>query len=144
MSITYRFPATRPGKLYEGSASIFDQEEQDEVIGRIQGRSPGSKEEWWVAQALWRLEIPFIYQYEFFGGRSLRRGQVLDFLVLSKPTSTGIQVFGEYWHQGYLGSEDEFNLVRLEHELQGRVVVLWGEDLPNKEAAYEKVRGALL
>ena len=135
MSYTYRFPTVSRGKLHKPPGGLFDQEKDEEVIGTIQGRTPGSKEEWYVATALWRLGHSFIYQYEMFGGY-VRGGQFVDFLVVTTvPQSTFIQVFGKYWHEGELGSEDRFNLDRLENEGL-EVIVLWGADLPDKEAAY--------
>lgn len=138
----YRFPTARPGALHQPAGALFDQKKDKEQIGTIQGRTPGSKEEWWVAQALWRLKHSFIYQYEMFGGH-LRGGQFVDFLVVTTvPRSTFIQVFGKYWHSGQLGAEDSFNLTRLENEGL-EVVVLWGIDLPDADTAYTKVRNEI-
>jgi hypothetical protein len=136
MKYSYRFPVTKPGKLYKPPGGLFDQDEDKEQIGVIQGRTPGSKEEWWVALGLWKLKHTFIYQYQVFGGYGIRGGQIVDFLVVSTiPRSTFIQVFGGHWHSGLLGSEDQFKLAQLENE-GGDVVVLWGKDLPNADAAY--------
>lgn len=139
----YQFPTTRPGKLYKPQGGLFDQEKEREEIGLIQGRTPGSKEEWYVATALWRLKHSFIYQYEVFGGAGIRGGQIVDFLVVTTaPQSTFIQVFGEHWHSGELGGEDQFKLALLEQE-GSPVVVLWGKDLPDKETAYTVLRGKI-
>ena len=71
-----------------------------------------------------------------FGGYGIRGGQIVDFLVVSTaPQSTFIQVFGGHWHSGLLGSEDQFKLAQLENEA-GEVIVLWGKDLPDADAAY--------
>lgn len=135
MSYTYRFPTVRPGKLYKPPGGLFDQEKEEEKIGLIQGRTPGSKEEWWIALALWRLKHSFIYQYEMFGGY-MRGGQFVDFLVVTTvPRSTFIQFFGDHWHEGELGSEDQFKLAQLKNEGL-EVIVLWSSDLPDKETAY--------
>jgi len=131
----YRFPTTRPGALYKPPGGLFDQEKDEEQIGTIQGRTPGSREEWYVATALWRLGHTFIYQYEMFGG-DVRGGQYVDFLVVTTvPQSTFIQVYGEYWHSGELGSEDKFKLAQLENEGL-EVIVLWASDLPDSDTAY--------
>ena len=63
----YRFPTVRPGALHKPSGALFPQEKDEEKIGTIQGRTPDSKEEWWIALALWRLKHSFIYQYQVFG-----------------------------------------------------------------------------
>ncbi len=136
MNYKYRFPVIKPGKLYEPPDDLFDQEKEEDVVGLIQGKYPGSKEEWWVAVALWKLKHSFIYQYQMFGGYGIRGGQIVDFLVVTTvPQSTFIQVFGKYWHSGLLGSEDQFRLAQLENEA-GEIIVLWGKDLPNADAAY--------
>ncbi len=135
MRYTYRFPTTRPGALHKPPGGLFDQEKDEEAVGLIYGRTPGSKEEWYVAIALWRLKHSFIYQYEMFGG-DIRGGQFVDFFVVTTvPQSTYIQVFGKHWHSGELGSEDQFKLAQLENKGLP-VIVLWGSDLPDKEAAY--------
>ena len=118
-------------------------EEEEVVVQPIQGKMPNSKEEYYVALALYKLGHSFIYQYQVFGGRAIRGGQVLDFLVTTTvPRSTIIQVFGEYWHSGNMGSEDRFKLAELEHEFAGQadILVLWAKDLPNPDEAYTLLR----
>ena len=119
--------------------------EQEREIGTIQGLVPDSKEEWWVAKALWKLKHEFIYQYAYFGGY-IRGGQMLDFLVVTTaPLATVLDVKGEYWHRNEMTSEARFNLFQLEAALHGwaRLIVLWGKDLPNEEETYLKVRDVL-
>ena len=59
-----------------------------EQIGLVYGKKPGSKEEWWIALALWRWGWTFGYQVSFFGGRRLKGGQVVDFMVDTVPLRT--------------------------------------------------------
>ena len=125
------------------SSLLFEEKEPEVVVQPIQGQMPNSKEEYYVALALYRLGHSFIYQYQVFGGRAIRGGQVLDFLVTTTvPFSTIIQVFGEYWHSGEMGSEDRFKLAELEHEFAGQaeILVLWARDLPTPEETYTLLR----
>ncbi len=78
----------------------FKEPKDEEIIQPVQGQIPSSKEEYWVALALERLGIAFIYQYSISGGRSVRGGQVIDFLAYTVPLPTPIFVQGEYWHGG--------------------------------------------
>lgn len=44
-----------------------------------------------------RPGIEFIYQSPLFGGRTIRGGYVIDFLILDPP-DLAINVQGEFWH----------------------------------------------
>lgn len=118
----------------------------DEVIGTIQGQTPGSKEEWRVAQALEKMEIRYIYQYEILD-RYVRGGLVIDFLALTVPLSTPIEVYGEYWHRGELRSRDVQRIVQVDDHFRGQaqpLVVLFGKDLPDQDQADTTVRREIL
>lgn len=134
--IDYRFPTVKKARLRKPTFGQFEQEPEEEV-GLIQGRKPGSIQEWRVAKALWRLGLTFNYQASFFGGRMLRGGQILDFLVDTVPIKTALAVNGEYWHSGEMGSEDSFKMAQLENYMLGwgRLVILWGKDLSTQEDA---------
>jgi len=98
-----------------------------------------SSYEYNLALALDFYRVPFLFQVDYFGGRSLRGGQVLDFLVLA-PFGIPCQVFGEYWHTGQLASSDRLKLQYLEAEFGQKVIVLWGPDTSTYEAALNSVR----
>ena len=68
-------------------------------IGVINGRTPDSSYEWNIALALWKYEWKFYYQLEVLGGKDVRGGQVLDFLVFTRPFYTALSVIGGYWHR---------------------------------------------
>ena len=127
-------------------SDLFEEKEPEVVVQPIQGKMPASKEEYYVALALYELGHSFIYQYQVFGGFGVRGGQIVDFLVVTTvPFSTVIQVFGEYWHSGEMGSEDRFKLAQLEHEFAGQaeILVLWAKDLPTPEETYTLLRGKI-
>lgn len=64
----------------------------------VQGKAVGSKNEARVAVALGMLQLPFRYQVSVFGGRQFPGGQVIDFLVFTKPRPTPLYVQSTYWH----------------------------------------------
>jgi len=91
------------GSMLRSAAATFNQTLGE--IPDIQGKSPDSWNEYYVALALEKLELPYIYQFEIFGGH-LRGGVILDFLVLTHPLSTPIFVNGLYWHKGKRAAVD--------------------------------------
>lgn len=97
-----------------------------------------------VAAALDKLKHEYIFQFSLGGGRTRRGGIVIDFFVLTTiPFSTPVEVNGEYWHTGSLGSDDKLKLAEIRRILAGRaneVVILWGDDLGDQELANQAVR----
>ena len=108
----------------------------------IQGKQPDSKEEVWVSMALEKLRIPYIFQFELLNAR-LRGGILIDFWVLF-PFATPIEVLGEYWHTGELGSDDKMRQAIIEQMIGRHVINLWTEDLTDPETTYSKVRSELM
>lgn len=108
----------------------------------IQGKQPDSKEEVWVAMALEKLLIPYIFQYELVNAW-LRGGILIDFLVLF-PFATPVEVMGEYWHTGELGADDRFRQAIIEQMIGRQVINLWTQDLVDPETTYSVVRSELM
>jgi hypothetical protein len=79
--------------------AIGDFQEEGEM-GLIQGREPQSIIEWRAAKSFWKYKIDFIYQLEFFGGRRVPGGFVLDFLIYI-PFPLPVPIQGDYWHGKY-------------------------------------------
>lgn len=104
----------------------------------IQNKQPDSKEEVWVAMALDRLKVPYIYQFDLFGNATVRGGILIDFLVL-RPFAQALEIQGEHWHTGELGADDVLRKAIIEAE-GIPVFYLWATDLPTPEAAYTQVR----
>jgi len=116
---------------------------QVEERGLIQGKMAMSIEEWRVAVALWKYKVEFVYQVGIGGGYSRRGGQVVDFLVFN-PFPEPWQVFGEYWHESELNSEERFKLEILARIWNRKVVILFAKrDLPSQEQADASVRDKL-
>ena len=109
----------------------------------IQGQRPGSTNELYVARSLDRLRHRYIYQYIVFDVRGVRGDYRIDFLVLTPvPLPTPLEVFGEFWHEGEMGAEDQFRLAQINEELLGEaneVAVIWGRESSPPELAYAAV-----
>ena len=115
---------------------------EEEPIGLIQGKMPDSKEEYWVAQALYKFDIPFDFQWEIFGGVSRRGGLIVDFIVWN-PMINPLLVHGEYWHRGELDGGDKTALVSIASYFKvaiENILVLWGEDAQSEEEVEQWVR----
>lgn len=112
---------------------------EKESIGLIQGVMPDSKEEWWTAQALWYYKIPFMFQYEIFGGRDRRGGLIVDFLVWN-PSATPLLVHGNYWHKGELTGGDRTALVAIEQFFKKEPIIMWADSVQSKENVFAFVR----
>jgi len=106
--MTFKMPsANHKIKMSGGSRSRVKQMkrapqvkvEEKEEPGLINGREPKSLWEWYMALALWEFGWEgFLYQLAVKGGYAIRGGQVLDFLVPTKPAWTPLAVDGGHWH----------------------------------------------
>lgn len=118
-----------------------------EKIGYIQGKYPGSVEEWRVAKAHWKWGIRFDYQVPIKGGKIFRGGQVVDFVSVLPPIRQPVQVFGEHWHISELDPEERFLLEEIAEIYNIYPIVLWGLELQNQNQAnqtfYDKVIAGL-
>lgn len=111
----------------------------------VQG-SNASELEFHVAIALDKLEIAYIYQYAFLGGRVQRGGFIADFLALTHPLATPIWVHGRYWHRGKQRTEDDLQQQVMQFYHRGEMaepVVFWEEEVSTPEDALNAVRREL-
>ena len=102
-----------------------------------------SSYEYNFGMALEHFGVDYLFQVSYWGGRDIRGGQVLDFLVWN-PFEQPVQIFGEYWHEGQLGSQDKFKLALLEQHFNKKVLIYWGPDVGTYEDALETVRREIL
>jgi hypothetical protein len=125
----------------EGAGALrSESNEEQEVMGLIQGMTPDSIEEWRVSVSLEKYNIEYRYQVEIDGGRNLRGGQVLDFEVYI-PNAVPLQVMGEYWHApAELDDEERILLSRLEQIYGVEPIVLWSEELPDQVSCNQVIR----
>ena len=117
-------------------------------VQRVQGIMPDSKEEYWVALALYKLKIDFVFQYQLFGGRKYKGGQVIDFWIYTQPLPTPLFVQGWYFHYSTAerAAQSRLNLMYLESSLKGRAmkpVEVLDIEIPTPDDAYMVVKRKL-
>ena len=100
----------------------------------IQGNVAGSVNEYYVAQALDRMKLEYIYQYWFRGGM-IRGGQVIDFLVQKPPRPIPLQVQGGYWHSAQQDPERAMKNAEIAQEF-GEVKEIWEDECQDVDMAY--------
>ncbi len=108
----------------------------------IQGHDASSYE-YYFAMALEYFGLPYMYQYEFFGGTGILGGIVLDFLVLTEPLSTPVYINGEWAHAGERRETDKLQQVTLMGyygQSLAPVKEYWGQDVGTPEDALRTVR----
>ncbi|MFZ2470649.1 MAG: hypothetical protein WAW52_01780 [Methanothrix sp.] len=110
----------------------------EDIIGMVQGTIPDSKNEWFVALALDKLGIDYSYQVPLYGGRNVRGGQVIDFVVYH-PRSIPVFIQGAYWHKAATESEDILKQQAAEAYYKTRPVLLSEEETSTKDKAYRAV-----
>ena len=137
-------------KLYPVTAPLrhFPKKDPFPEIQPVQGIWPDSKEEYWVALALYRLKLDFKFQYNLFGGRKYKGGQVVDFWVKTVPLPTPIFVQGYYFHYATAekASISRFNIMYLESQLRGKAmkpVEIFDIEIPTPEDAYQVTKRKL-
>lgn len=101
-----------------------------------------TKNEYNVAQALDHLEIEFLFQVSYWGGRVLG-GQVLDFLCFL-PFPTPVQVYGNYWHSGQLSNKDRYNEIQIASVFGIAPIIIWGNESETVEDAISTVKRKLM
>jgi hypothetical protein len=100
-----------------------------------------------VALALDKFGIEYLFQVDYWGGRSLAGGMVLDFLVFTDPLPTPLYIQGGYWHQGQRKTIDSFQAAELGHLFHGqlRPALFWyDQDTETPEAAERAVKRDIL
>lgn len=99
--------------------------------------------EYFVSIALDQFGLDYTFQASYFGGRSVRGGVVVDFIVYTRPLPTPLWVNGEYWHKGKQASIDYYQGIILS-QFSGvqfaRPVVMFGEQVNTPEKALDTVR----
>lgn len=113
-------------------------------VGYTIAGSDATDIEWRVAVVLERLGLFFIFQYALMGGRSRRGGIVLDFLVLTDPLSTPLDIRGEFYHQPQQRTEDDLGLALAMSRGQfAPPVIIYGGELQTMEQAFSTVKREL-
>lgn len=131
-------------------AETYAVEVPEPVIGLIQGQIPDSKNEWFVSLALdEQIEkgtiSAYMYQYAINGGRTVRGGVIIDFLVFAPFARAVFVGAGGYYHGKQREVSDE-----LAHALcsqmfgENNVIDLLEEETSSEEKAKQAVREKLV
>lgn len=75
-------------------------------IMTVQGKQVDSANEWNLSRAFDLEEVPYIFQYQVFGG-NIRGGAIIDFLVQLPPMPTPTELKGGFWHNAGRRSYDD-------------------------------------
>jgi len=102
--------------------------EEEDLPTVVRGMVVGSKEEARVSVALDKLGYEYYYQYQLFGGRNVRGGQVIDFIVLVPPKPIPIYVQGRYWHSNKMAPEDQLKIAMVDQVEWLDTPTLWYDD----------------
>lgn len=103
-------------------ASYYYDHPDKEVMTLVQGKMPGSIEEWRFAMGLQIVGMKFYFQYSVGGGGyGLAGGQILDFLLKTAPLRTPVYIQGAYWHyQGDRAYTSQYKIAQLMHDYRGQ------------------------
>jgi hypothetical protein len=135
-------------KLERGLKTEFDlpqfedpNKKEEEEIGLIKGKKPGSVQEWRVAKALMRLGLDFVFQYPINGGHQVG-GYLIDFIVLM-PWSQPLEVQSLRWHTGKFSDGEVLRRRVIENIFKRKIRYVYMENLGSDEDAYQHVKKAL-
>jgi hypothetical protein len=107
----------------------------------IQGKTPDSINEVYIAQALDKLKIDYIFQAMPFGV-GVAGAFIVDFVVFN-PFETPVEIYGRYWHTGQLGADDALRLAIVEKHYGRAAVIIWDDESDTAEKALQIVRQKL-
>lgn len=113
----------------------------------LKGIPVGSVNEYNVGKALERLKLDYAFQYQILGGRGVRGGQVIDFLVYRVPRPVPVLVQGSYWHGGRRLAETIVKMIFIDDYGEGfwdPVIELLESETETIEGAVEAVRKKIL
>ncbi len=113
-----------------------------EAIGKVQGITPDSKEEIYVAMALDELGYGYDYQVGVGSARDIAGTYVIDFVVYT-PFAIPLEVFGDYWHAGEMSTQEKYRLAIIEGIYHQEVLIVWGGKADTPEKALKTVRELL-
>lgn len=114
---------------------------EQEEIGLIQGRKPGSVQEWRVAKAIIRLGLDFRFQYPINGG-NVPGGYFIDFLVMM-PYVQPLEVQSLHWHTGRFANDEAVRSAIIESIWGREIRYVYQEQLGDDDSAYAAVKKAL-
>jgi hypothetical protein len=115
------------------------QAKADDEPGLVQGQMPDSINEWYVSLALDRLKLDYQFQVPIMGGRGVRGGQVIDFVVWTATGGIPVFVQGAYWHDIRHDPDAVIKQAAAEHHYHNKPVLLDEDKTDTREKAYRTV-----
>jgi len=128
----FQYPTARRKKQDTRVTGPVNVPEPDEPMGLIQGKQPGSWEEWRVYLSLLKYKVKFEYQVPIFGGSAVIGGFIIDYVVYD-PFPNALEVNGEYWHSADMRPSEALKLAALTAMFNREPYVVWGKDLQTQE-----------
>lgn len=135
-----------PKRLTEASSRVPKLvNEEDKPPFFVRGQKAGSRDEYWVSLALDLIEIQtgwgWAYQVPVNGGRTVRGGNVVDFLIYTPGRWTILDPKGRYWHSG--PNEDAYQMQRVARRKDWRLIEWFTDELKTRDAVYQFLRREL-
>lgn len=111
----------------------------------VRGIKADSKEEYWCALALEKIREQtgwdWEYQVPVNGGRYIRGGNVVDFVIHTPIRWTMLDPKGRYWHTGI--HEDQNQMQNVARQKNWRLIEWFTDSTPTKEATLSFLRKEL-
>jgi len=117
------------------------QKDEEEEIGLIKGKAPGSIQEWRVAKSIMRMGLDFVFQYPINGGHQVG-GYLIDFVVIM-PWPQPLEVQSIHWHTGKYSDNERLRAKVIEDIFKKKIRYVYEESLGSDEEAYRHVKKAL-
>ena len=144
MRKVYQFKTPRVKAAEEGVAGFTQTTDiQEDQPPFFIYDKPASDLEWRVFKAAhdngWE-DHRILFQVDFFGGRQVPGGMVLDFIFQAFPMGIPVTVLGDYFHQGERSQNDEFQAALLftqESDWLLPLVRIEGNDILTDEMAVD-------
>ena len=130
--MAYQYPTARRKKQDTRVLGPVKETAPEEEMGLIQGKRPGSREEWRVYLSLLKYKVQFEFQVSVYGGRAVVGGYIIDFVVYN-PFPCALEVNGEYWHSADMRPSEQLKLNALTAIFNREPYVVWGKDLQTQE-----------
>ncbi len=137
-----------PLRAFTGPKTTLPATPRVDVTGlTIQGQPVGSSLEWTIAMALDKLKTGYKYQVPVLGGRDVRGGTVVDFVVYTVPLPTPVYAQGGYWHgDAHKREKDQWMMRRIRAALNYEVaepVEIWEGEALDIPSAMQALRSKL-
>jgi len=113
---------------------------EPEVLPRIKGEIPDSKEELLLALALDKYEIPYIFHFRVRGSLAWAMpGDIeIDFLVFN-PFGTPLEIYGRKWHGGGIVARDKIRQYIIQQIFGKEMIIVYDDELEDLHEAEQVV-----